>query len=591
MVLSNLSAGREVDTPVLIVGAGPAGLTASLLLSKYQIHHVVIEKYAGMAHTPRAHIINQRTVEILRDLGLEEPFRRIAMPWDLMRNTVFQTSLTGTELARRESWGTSPQRRGEYIAASPCQMANCGQHFLEPLLYQAAVASKYAEFLLNHEFVELSQSDDAICALVRERSHATSVLLRSKYLLGADGARSLVARQAGLNYEGEDGISASATIHFHADLSRYVAHRPGVLYWNLAPGAGGFRGLGTLICYQPWFDWAVAFSYRPEDQDGGDESKALTRLRAIIGDPEVDIEILNISKWTINRSVAEKYSLGRVLCMGDAVHRHPPFNGLGLNTSVADAYNLAWKLAMVLGGSADKTLLDTYNTERQPVGKQVVARANASIHDLEVVRHALGFEEDQIGEHAKSAVGRLFQPGPEGSARRDKLSAAVAGTDYQFNAHGVELGYRYNVGAIVNDLTIAEFADEYDEELYYRASTRPGCRLPHAWVQLDEQQVSTLDLGQGISFSLLSGVGGEPWREAARAATIASGVEINVYLIGAEDGPLDCYGDWRRLSGVSDSGCVLVRPDRHVAWRADSASIESCNALPDVVRTLVGVFL
>jgi 2,4-dichlorophenol 6-monooxygenase len=578
---------EEVDVPVTIIGAGPAGLVASLLLSKYGIAHALVEKYPRMAHTPRAHIINQRTVEILRDLGLEDEFRAIAMPWELMENIVWHASLSGLELARRQAWGTSPARHADYVSASPCGMANCGQHLLEPFLYRAAASSPLADIRLNHEFVQLSQDDAGVTAIARERSSGRKIALRSSYLVGADGGRSRISRQIGLDYDGRDGISASATIHFRADLARFTARRPGTLYMNAVPGIGGFRGAGTLICHQPWFEWALAFSYDPDKLDATDEALARQRLLSIIGDQNTDIEILNISTWTINRTVARSYSAGRVFCIGDAVHRHPPFNGLGLNTSVADAYNLAWKLALVIDGRARAALLGSYSAERQPVGVQVVDRAIASMHDLAALQQAFDFNAAQTGQTGERAIKLLYEPGPEGEARRERVSAALAVTDYQFNAHGVELGYRYPVGAVVRDGS-PEPVRELDPDLYYQPTSWPGARLPHAWIEIDGIRLSTLDLIQGNEFALITGIGGDGWRDAARHASEAASVDIAVYEIGALYGPVDCYGDWRRLRGVDDSGCVLIRPDRHVAWRAKSASPESLGDLAGVMETLLG---
>jgi 2,4-dichlorophenol 6-monooxygenase len=181
------------EVPVTVVGAGPAGLITSLLLSAYGVRHTLIEKYPGMAHTPRAHIINQRTVEILRDLGLEDGFRAIAMPWELMGNTVWHTSLSGRELARRQSWGTSPERHADYVASSPCGMGNCGQHLLEPMLLDAAGRSPLADIRLGHEFLDLTQNESGVTALVRDRARGAEFSLRSEYLIGADGGRSRVA--------------------------------------------------------------------------------------------------------------------------------------------------------------------------------------------------------------------------------------------------------------------------------------------------------------------------------------------------------------------------------------------------------------
>jgi 2,4-dichlorophenol 6-monooxygenase len=580
-------ASGPTETPVTVVGAGPAGLAASLLLSKYGVPHVLVDRFPTMAHTPRAHIINQRTVEILRDLGLEEAFYRIAMPWESMRNTVWHTSLAGLELARHQAWGTSPQRHPDYVQASPCRMGNCGQHLLEPLLLDAVKRSPLADLRLGQDLVALEQDSGGVTATLKDNATGERHHVRSSYLVGSDGGRSLVARSVGLEFDGEEGISASATIHFHADLSHLTAHRPGTLYWNAAPGSDDFRGFGNLICHQPWHDWALAFSYDPETLDATDEALALRRLRRVIGDDAVEIDIRNISTWTINHVVARSYAAGRVFCMGDAVHRHPPANGLGLNTSVADAYNLAWKLAMVIRGAAGPALLDSYSAERQPVGRQIVDRAFASIGDMRPITQALGFRPGQDEKDGAQAVAALFAPGPDGEARREALAKAIGQTDHQFNAHGVEVGYRYRAGAVVSDGT-AEPEPERDPELYYQPTTWPGAHLPHAWLSDRTRLLSTYDLAGGGRFVLITGIGGEAWRDAAASVAREYGIALDVAFIGTIDGYLDAYGDWRRLAGVEESGCVLVRPDLHVGWRAARASPEHLAALPSVLARILG---
>ncbi|HVW42881.1 MAG TPA: FAD-dependent monooxygenase [Amycolatopsis sp.] len=585
--MGHLADGREeFQTSVTVIGAGPAGLVTSLLLSKYGVAHVLVEKYPTMAHTPRAHIVNQRTVEIFRDLGLEQEFLDVAMPWDMMANTVWHTSLSGLELARRQSWGNAPERRADYLKASPCGMANCGQHLLEPLLLEHALKSEHAEVLLNHVADGIAEDGDGVVATVTDRESGRSRRIRSRYLVGADGGRSLVAEAIGLAYEGEEGISASATVHFHADLSRYTSYRPGTLYWNASPGSENFRGLGNLICHRPWHDWALAYSYDPDREDETHPDQALRRLRKIIGDDSIDIDIRNISTWTINHLVASSYARGRVFCMGDAVHRHPPTNGLGLNTSVADAYNLAWKLALVVNGVAGERLLDTYSVERQPVGRQVVDRAFASIGDMRPINEALGFRNGQSEAEGRAALRTLYGPGPQGRARRQALAKAVAATDYQFNAHGVEVGYRYRAGAVVPDGTPEPRSDR-DPELFYQPTTWPGAHLPHAWLDRGEGRVSTYDVaGQG-RFTLFTGIGGDAWLEAAAASASRLGIELAVVRIGTPDGYRDCYGDWSALSEVDESGCVLVRPDLFVAWRSRTASAEAVAELPGVLARLL----
>lgn len=578
---------REQSIPVAIIGAGPAGLVTSLLLSKFGVHHVLIEKYPTTAHTPRAHIINQRTIEIFRDLGIEEEFSAIAMPWDLMENVVWHESLNGLELARRQSWGTSPERRADYTRSSPCPMANCGQHLLEPMLLAAVQRSRYVDLRLGHEFIKLSQSATEVIATVNNRSTGDSYELHAQYLVGADGGRSKVAETVGLLYDGEESISASATIYFNANLAKYTSYRPGVLYWNMVPGLDGFRGAGTLICHRPWYEWALAFSYDPDLLDATDTDLAMERLCRIIGDDTVEIEIRNISTWWINRLVAQDYSADRVFCMGDAVHRHPPTNGLGLNTSVGDAYNLAWKLALVVGGQASPRLLDTYSLERQPHGKRIVDRAYASLRDMERLREAFEFSSRQREDVAESALARLYETGRTAEKLRDSISDALTQTDHQFNAHGVEVGYRYRRGALVSDGT-SEPLGTSDADLYDHSTTWPGSHLPHAWLDDGSSRVSTLDLIEGPGFMLLTGIGGEAWEGSVARAQVTAGVAIELRYIGTRDGLRDCYGDWRRLSEVKESGCVLVRADRHVAWRAPDASARYLEALPDVVLRVLG---
>ncbi|MGB8389957.1 FAD-dependent monooxygenase, partial [Mycobacterium sp.] len=347
---------NTITTSVLVAGAGPSGLTASLLLSRYGIPHILVEKYEAMAHTPRAHIINQRAVEILRDLGLQEQFLEVATPWDLMSNCCWTTALNGIELARLQAWGTSPERHADYVKASPCPMGNCGQHLLEPILLNAIKERGVTDVRLGCEVRELTQDAEGVTVSCVEGKSGEVFQVRAQYVLGADGARGVVARQIGLQYEGEEGLGHAATVHFRADLATFTAHRPSSLYWNASPGTDYWVGAGTLICHRPWYEWALVFMYDPATTNFEDPDAALSRVRQIVGDPNVEIDILNFSTWTINHLVAQRYSAGRVFCMGDAVHRHPPANGLGLNTCMADAYNLVWKLKLVLDGTASPEL-------------------------------------------------------------------------------------------------------------------------------------------------------------------------------------------------------------------------------------------
>jgi 2,4-dichlorophenol 6-monooxygenase len=228
------------------------------------------------------------------------------------------------------------------------------------------------------------------------------------------------------------------------------------------------------------------------------------KVRAAIGDDDVDVTIKGTAGWQVNAQVAPMYSADRVFCMGDAVHRHPPTNGLGLNMSAADAYNLAWKLALVLDGRAGRCLLDSYSAERQPVGTEGVGRAITSLGEMAAIDRALGFEPGQSEDDGWAALKALDLPGPSGAERRRAVRDAVAQTDYQFNAHGLELGYIYEGPAVVTD---SQPKPELrpDAHLHYQPTTRPGARVPHARLERDGVPLSTLDLVDGLGFALLTG--------------------------------------------------------------------------------------
>ena len=412
----SIPGSEAVEVPVLIVGAGPAGLALSVALSRYGVGHLVVERHRGTAHTPRAHIINQRTIEIFRHLGISDRFHAVATPQHLMANNLWVTTLAGLEVARSETWGTSAERAADYRAASPEPMANCPQTVLEPMLLGAA-RDMGADIRFGWEFVSLVQDQDGVTSVVRQRDGDATLTVRSRYVVGADGARSRVLGQAGLAVEGPDDLARAANIWFRADLSRYLAHRPGVLTWNVMPGPLPPLRLGTLICHKPFTEFVLAFMYDPNEVslDAMSIGELRERIRALVGE-DVDAEILGVAGWQVRAQIAPAYAAGRVFCMGDAVHRHPPTNGLGLNMSIADAYNLGWKLALVLAGRAGGALLDSYSAERQPVGAQGVQRAITSLQEGAAVEAGLGYEQAQPAEAGWQALNTLYESGRPGTS-------------------------------------------------------------------------------------------------------------------------------------------------------------------------------
>ncbi len=482
-----------------MVGSGPAGASMALFLATYGVSALVVTKYGRLSDTPRAHITNQRTMETLRDMGLEDALLREATPWEAMGNTTFCTSLAGEELGRVLSWGTDVRRHADYQLASPCSMVDAPQTITEPLLLGAAQA-RGAKVRFDTEYLRHVQDDEGVTTTVRDRLTGTEHEIRSRYLVGADGARSAVAADLGLPMEGPGAVGGALGIIFEADLSRFVAHRPSVLYWMLQPGAEREGvGLGVLRMIKPWTEWMLMWGYAVADGPPDLTDSYIRELAvALVGTDDFEMTIKSRSPWTINHQFATTVAEGRVFCAGDAVHRHPPTNGLGSNTSVQDSYNLAWKLAHVLRGSAAPSLLESYDAERAPVARQVVERANQSIADTGRIMAALQLDDTSDPDRLQAALDARKAPGPEGEKVRTALREAIAYKSYEFNAHGVEHNHRYASAAVVPDGT-AMPAFVRDPELYAQPTTWPGAKLPHTWVTRGGVRTSTLDLaGRGV---------------------------------------------------------------------------------------------
>ncbi len=576
----------DLETDVLIVGSGPAGVASAALLSTYGVQNVMIEKYSWLANMPRAHITNQRTMEVLRELGVEDEVCQDAVPQELMGNNVFCTSLAGEEVGRLLTWGNHPSRRADYELASPSKMVDIPQTLLEPIIFGKAMREGcIARF--KTEYLSHTQDSDGVVATVRDRVAEQTYRIRAKYMIGADGGRSQIVRDLGLPLDGQEGLAGSMNIEFDADLSHLVAHRPSVLYWVFQPGSAGGIGAGVLRMIRPWGKWLGMWNY-DVSQGRPDYSEEEIRqiLFRLIGE-EVPLKVTRVSYWSVNNIVARQYAKGRVFCMGDAVHRHPPTNGLGSNTSIQDAYNLAWKLKLVLESKAGPELLESYGAERQPVGKQIVTRANRSIEDTLPIFETLGITGVSTEEEMQRRIDKRKMSTVEAEAQRKALNKQIRNKSYEFNCHGVEMGQRYRSSAVVSDGT-PEPEYTRDRELYYHPTTWPGARLPHVWVEKGGETLSTLDLAGRGRFVLLTGVSGGSWSEAAARTSAELGVEVRAIQIGPGCEVADTFGDWAMQCDVSDSGCVLVRPDGYVGWRAAMLSAEPAVELTRVMRSILG---
>ena len=373
---------------------------------------------------------------------------------------MFCTSIAGEEIGRIHTWGTSAAREADYQLASPSLIVDIPQTYLEPILVRNATA-RGTQSRFSTEYLSHTQDADGVDVQVLDRVTGAEHTIRAKYLIGADGARSKVAADLALPYEGAMDIAGSMNITFKADISAYCDHRPSVLYWVIQPGSNvGGIGAGLVRMIRPWNEWLIVWGYDiSEAPPVVDDAAATQIVRNLLGMPELDVEITGTSLWGNNEMYATHLQSGRVFCAGDAIHRHPPSNGLGSNTSIQDSYNLAWKLAAVLRGQADPSLLETYSTERAPVAERIVKRANKSSREFVDLFVALGVTEAETEQEMVAAIEERKANTPGGAAKRAALVEAMELKNYEFNAHGVDLGQFYESSAVVPDGTVPAGAD------------------------------------------------------------------------------------------------------------------------------------
>jgi 2-polyprenyl-6-methoxyphenol hydroxylase-like FAD-dependent oxidoreductase len=517
-----------IDVPVLIAGGGPVGLSASLFLSRQGIRSLLVERHPGTSILPKARGINARTMEIYRQFGVEQAVRDAGLAPERTGFIVWTESLAGKELERRVPGRMSAANR----AASPVPNCLCAQDDLEPVLRRCAEAEPLAELRFNTELVEASQADDCVTAVLADRVNGTETLVRAQYLIAADGAQSRIRRMLGVHMLGREQVYDSVNILFNADLRPWTADRPSALYFVEQPDLRA-----TFLTINASDRWSFLihslkhYNYTPADFT---PERCVALIRQAVGVADLPVHVLGVSAWEASAVVADRYRNARIFLAGDAAHEMPPTGGFGMNTGVQDVHNLAWKLAAVLHGQADTSLLDTYHAERQPLG---VAITRASLEN-------------------SLSMGR--------TSRQD---GAVLPRAAFLSEQGLIFGAAYESAAVIGDGSPAPVLD--DPVTQYVPSARPGCRAPHVWLRRGEERVSTIDLF-GPRFVLLTGSRGGAWLDAAAEVAAATQLPLVAHMIGGDGALVDDDGNWAEAYGVAQDGAVLVRPDGHVAWRSAS---------------------
>ncbi len=525
----------DIRVPVLIVGSGLAGLTTAVMLAWRGVRPLLVERHPDTSKNPRARGVNFRTMELLRVAGLEP---------DLMAeggamkdfSIVIAETVTGRELRTilpRGAWDTS--------SLSPAQMSGAGQDQVEPILRRHAEALG-ADIRYSTELTAFEQDDLGVTATIRDLRTGLESRVLADYLVAADGNRSRVRKQLGIGVHGTGSLSHNISMVFEADLEPVLRGRSLALYYLQNPNfAGAFINIAgsnrALV--------SVEYDPKKETPANFDEERCISLIRAATGVAGLEVNILEVMPWEMSSRSADRYAQGRIFLAGDAAHTMPPTGGLGGQTAMQDAYDLAWKLAMVIHGQAGADLLATYAVERKPVCEMTLSLQTANY--IERMR-------------------------PD----RKDLEVKAVETDYI----GVAFGYRYRSDAILQDIPDDGGLIENPEQ----PSGRPGTRGAHVPFEYRGKPVSSIDL-IGRDFVLLTGPQGAAWARAGTTLAYRCGLPLSIYRVGAD--LLDVNGKWAERFGVTSAGAVLLRPDGYIAWRARTAASSALLTLKEALARIL----
>ncbi len=518
-------AGDVARVPVLIVGAGPAGLSLAIELGARGVPCLLVEQGDATVDFPTENLLNARTLEHFRRWGIADELRYHAFPPDYPRTCLFLTRLGGYELARFELPGNGdPSARSPY---SPEGRLWCPKFYFFPVLLRRAQADPRVAVRLRCRLERFQQDARGVTAEVTDLASGRREVIAARYLVACDGGSSVVRRQLDIPMRGVFAEGHNASIYFRTNLLHYHPHGPAIQY-----RIHNARFTGGIFAMDGRDHWRVNVRLGPREVATFDPVRC---LRDALGDA-VPFELLAEKPWSGHRVVAERYRAGRVFLAGDAAHLLWPLGGFGMNTAIGDAVDLAWKLAAVVQGWGGATLLDGYEAERRPIGvRNVEEAASIKAADAQIPVAPAMDEDSAEGARLRAEAARLIE-----ATRREEFAV---------ESPGIDLGYRYDDSPLV--VPDGTPPPPYDTDTYV-PTTRPGARAPHVWLRDGR---STLDLF-GDGFTLLRLGPTAPDTGTIEAAARARGVPLRVLAL---DDPA--------VTAAYERPLVLVRPDGHVAWR------------------------
>ncbi|MGH3872329.1 MAG: FAD-dependent monooxygenase [Pseudonocardiaceae bacterium] len=510
--------------PVLIVGGGLAGMSAVLFLAHHGVPALLVEQHRTTSIHPKARGQSPQTMEALRIAGIADRARAAGPAGGARLRITIAESIVGRTLH------TLVEDTPDLAHLSPAGFAMASQERMEPILAERATELG-AQLRFATRLETFTHDAGGVTATLRDTTTGQVEAVRTGYLIAADGHRSPIRAALGIGTHGRGSLNHYLTWVFEADLGHLIDHRTLTLYYLQNPALHG--GNGVFVTTDHPGRYVLAVEYHPEHGESPADftvERAAEQIRAGVGMPDLPVRIRHSDQTEFAAHVADRFTLGRIHLIGDAAHVMPPTGGQGGNTAIMDGFYLAWKLAMVVTGTAGPGLLDSHDAERRPVTELFVEQQYANLVTRMATHLADGSEAAPIDDAT------LF------------------------------LGYRYPTGAIVS-----EPGDDGSLLEDPSAPTgRPGSRAPHVRLVRDDVPISTIDLF-GDSFVLLTGSRGRHWCQTADEVSRRLGIRLDTHQIGAA-GVADPTGTWTTRYHVTDSDAVLIRPDRFIAWRSTEHS-------------------
>ena len=559
----------SIETDILIVGAGPAGLLSAIVAAQLGLRFEIIEQRAGLHPEPSAHVLKTHSMEVYRRVGVADAIFAQSTSEDLQRWIVWCESLAGLCYGRLDlsgKKGSSPR----FTRISPVHSANVPQNVVEPLLHRRLMeAAGYDPVRFGQRLVEFSQEDDGVTAHISSGDEIRKI--QARYLLGADGAGSKVRRGAGIAMEGPPVLAHFLAIHIQSDAMPLLARHPGVVFFLRAPELSGF-----FIMHQPVGSQVFMLRIDPDrtPPESFKEPQCREIMDRVLG-CDHDYSITSIDSWVMSAQIAERYREGRAFLVGDAGHRFPPTGGLGLNTGVEDVENLVWKLNAVIRGWASDSLLDSYEAECRPIAIRNTQQSVKNNERMQIIETALG--GDQGDDKLAAMIGELRSN--DAHPQFELLKAAVDDQIDHFAFLELEMAARLTHGAFVQPTR--DIPTPVPPLEGYQPSFAPGAYLPHFWLEPGRAAIDVLRFDR---FTLFAPLGTErDWSKAVDTlAAPAPPIQI-VPLHSDMRSDQASVGDYWGAAPFA----LLVRPDGRIAWVEPEGPIDRAQALRAALIAIV----